>query len=447
MANTWLGWCASDERDTLRRALKTYDNDARLSFADSAQALRFAIQGSAEPVGGIVGLTSEGVSAINVAAAIKRDGVAREVVLVVHDATQEVQNLAAQARIDRVIEIVDDSVIPTPSSPLGFSDLDEPNHPRDMSPTLIMLPPEGHDVVPANHIPHVEGERREVSLPWEDDGETGNSAVLLTFVSGRGGVGKTSLVATMAYAAASWGMRVAVLDLDLSCGNLYSMFGLPGPADLAALRDQETPTPDDILACGRQALPGVTLWGCCELPEMAEPVMPKIEGTIATLCKAHDLLLVDTSVALTDCVALAAQRCDRLLLVVDGGPGSAVAQRRLGALAVRLGIARTRMVRLANRCGLRGRGEPQINRSELGLETARPLRVLDGGMEVVECLAAGKPSDLFEIGSRFAESSASALATLLSELGRLPKNDEARRAKESSPERPKWGFGHRKAAM
>lgn len=270
---------------------------------------------------------------------------------------------------------------------------------------------------------------------------------MLAFVSGRGGVGKTSLVAAMATAAASWGMHVALLDLDLSAGNLYNCLGLPGPADLAPLAEQEELLREDIVSYGKEAGENIVLWGGCELPEMAESVIPKVGAVIATLRGCFDLVLVDTSVGLTDAVAQAAQDCDRLILVVDGRPGSTAAQRRLGALAVRLGIARTRMVRLANRCGHRGRGEPKLDHADVGLETARPLRVYEGGIEVSECMGEGKPADLFDLGSRFATSCASSLASLLSELGCLPNNGNAHQALEARDERPRWGFGRRKGAV
>ena len=118
---------------------------------------------------------------------------------------------------------------------------------------------------------------------------------------------------------------------------------------------------------------------------------------------------------------------------------------RLGGLAVRLGVARTRIARLANRCGRRA--EPTINRGEVGLETARPLRVFDGGAEVSDCLAEGRVRDLFDLGSRFAESSAESLAKMLGELGCLPDVPEAKRLCERRTQRSRWTFGRMREAV
>ncbi len=277
--------------------------------------------------------------------------------------------------------------------------------------------------------------------------ESNEAAPIITFVSGRGGVGKTTVVSMMATLAASWDMRVAICDLDLSCGNLYSCFQYGAMVDLADLVRDGIPEAEEVLAYGRELDKGLYLWGPCERPEMAEVVYPEVQGLLGTLAQSHDLVLVDTSSTFTDAVAQAAQQCDRLIITVDGRPGSAASQARMAALAVRLGVPRTRMIRLANRCGLHGRGEPIINRADVGLETARPLRVSDGGIEVSDCLAESKVKDLIDLGSRFAETSATALAIMLSELGKLPKHPDAQRFLQKRDERPRWSFGRKREAM
>lgn len=275
--------------------------------------------------------------------------------------------------------------------------------------------------------------------------EAGHAPVIV-LTSGRGGVGKTTLVATMGIAAQRWGMRVALCDLDLWFGNLYSCFGMTGPADLGSVARNDA-SKRELLSYGRDAAPNLTLWGPCAMPELSETVYPFVGTLLDALSSHYELVLVDTSVSFTDAVAQAVQQCDRLVLTVDGREGSGAAQSRLAALAVRLGVARTRIVRLANRCGPRGRGEPLINRADVGLETARSMRVQDGGGEVSDCMGEGKAFDLFDIGSRFADSASSALAQLLSEMGCLPDCREARTALERRADRPRWGFGRRKEAI
>lgn len=274
-------------------------------------------------------------------------------------------------------------------------------------------------------------------------------APVIVYVSGRGGVGKTALCAASACVAASWGMRVALCDLDLSCGNLYSCFGLPRPVDLSVLGSDPTgdgsQVRERIARLGVGCADGIRLWGCCSRPEMAEVVWPLVGDIIDVLSGLCDLVIVDTSTTFTDAVAQAAQLCDRLVITVDGGPGSSVAQARLGALAVRLGVARTRIVRMVNHADPKGRDTTMINRAEVGLETAPSLRVVEGGDEVGEFMAAGQARALCEAPGAFRDSVAHSTARLLSEMGRLPECEAAHRALVER--RRKWRFGRRREAV
>ena len=450
----WI--CLTDDEycDTVRRTLADYAPDAKAIFVDSAVELRAWARDVAPGAHVAVGPLGAGESSLNVAAGIVRDKKASEVVIVALGPDADVERRARLLGADAVL----DASPYMSGSGDGLGVLDEPDLAGDEIPTLVMDPysPELRDAlrsVPSPEVP--QGTPEQVMPPKRErttrrakpSGTSPHRAPVLVFVSGRGGVGKTSIIATMAAAAASWGMQVSACDLDLSCGNLYSCFGMDGPVDLGSVVLERPATPQELLACGRPGLDGVRVWGPCERPEMADAVHPQVEALIDALADESDLVLVDTCTACTDAVAQAAQQCDRLVLVVDGRPGSTVAQARLGGLAVRLGVARTRIVRLANRCGRRSKGGPQINRAEVGLETARPLDVLEGGPEVSDCLGEGKVKDLLDIGSRFAESSATALAKMLSELGRLPDVPQARRYLEQQRQRSLWSFGRMREAV
>ncbi len=473
MADTWVGLCNEESVQDVKRALRHIDPQARLMLVSSPQELRARMQETPFREGAIVGPLNGNMSSLNVAAALVRDAMAADVALVVPGVSKGFAQRAMKAGVRTVVDLSE-------LVALSIADLDEPALEDDDVPTMLVgasaeasvrearvpkidepasnmltfpLLREGKHGPEVEHIP-VPREFAQAELKNEGHGtkhavpeESRETAPILTFVSGRGGVGKTTVIAMMATLAASWGMRVAVCDLDLSCGNLYSCFQYGAVVDLADLVREGMPEAEEVLAHGREVGKGLLLWGPCERPEMAEVVYPEVQGLLGTLAQSHDLVLVDTSSTFTDAVAQAAQQCDRLIITVDGRPGSAVAQARMAALAVRLGVPRTRMVRLANRCGLHGKGEPIINRADVGLETARPLRVSDGGVEVSDCLAEGKVQDLIDLGSRFAESSATALAILLSELGKLPKHPDAQRFLQKRDERPRWSFGRKREAV
>jgi len=480
MADVWTGLCAKPYRKQVEEALRTVDEGARLHYVSTAQELRSQVQEAMRPLGVVIGPLEGQMSPVNVAAALTRDGMAASVILMASALTDDFRRRALKAGVG---EIVDLSAVGNN----GALDLDEPQLCDDEVPTMLWAVPSSPQVN-ARKLPSVEQGRSLRANPQFDDNPdvqtkliamptrsplmtmdlveepaaihdvsahrpTQNNelcgqahAPIIAFVSGRGGVGKTALVAAMATAAHRWGMKVALCDLDLWFGNLYSCFGLPGPADMGSLTQQDLQG-EGLLSCGESITSGMTLWGPCAVPEYAEAAYPLVGELLSQLSQRYDAVFVDTSVSFTDAVAQAVQQCDRLVLTVDNREGSEAAQSRLAALAVRLGVARTRIVRLANRCGPRGRGVPEINRADIGLETARTLRVLDGGGEVSDCLGEGKVDDLFEVGSRFAETAAGALAQLLSELGCLPNHQDARAALESRRERTRWGFGRKREAM
>ncbi len=476
MADAWVGLCDESMRGDVERALRFVDARGRLTFASSPEDLRERMHEIPFCTGAIVGPYSGAISPLNVAAALAHDAVAADVALVVPKATSGLEERARQAGVRTVIDL---SVLSSPR----LADLDEPVLADDDVPTMVFGAASSRDVS-AQLVPSMDGDSSSelITLPLLRGGKDGpkvesitiprglaasdssaatpaaavsahhgkpsrDGAPIITFVSGRGGVGKTSLVAMMGTIASSWGLRVALCDLDLSGGNLYSCFEFGAMVDLAELVRDRLPSPDEILSYGRDLAQGLKLWGPCELPEMGEAVYPAVKDLLEVLAQHHDLVLVDTSTTFTDAVAQAAQQCDRLVITVDDRPGMPVSQARIAALAVRLGVARTRLVRLANKCGPHGKGEPIINRAEVGLETVRPLRVLDGGAEVVDSLSEGRVNDLLELESRFAESCASSLAVLLSELGKLPDTAEAHRAFERRGEKPRWSFGRRREAM
>lgn len=276
----------------------------------------------------------------------------------------------------------------------------------------------------------------------EGQGSPTREAPVVVFCSGRGGVGKTAIVACAASVAASWGLRVVALDLDLALGNLGSVLGDEGRLRLSVEDGRLVPdlaTELARLAAAPEAPSEPLVVGPCERPEYAEAVSPHVEALVAAVRSAADLVLVDTSSTVTDAVAAAMQACDRLVVVSDDQPGGLASVARVAGLAVRLGLARTRILRLEN-CSEPREDESRGAEVPAGLEVARVLRVAEGGMEVADLAAAGRIADAGEASPEFHASVASCLAQLLSELGRLPDVEAAREARDGRPARRRWRF-------
>ncbi|WP_070641152.1 hypothetical protein [Olsenella sp. HMSC062G07] len=450
----WLGYADRSARKELARALRLIDPGATLSCASSAQELRrwfYDEEPGATPA--IVGLSERGVSDMNLAAALVADGRASRVALVVRKASGSLRSRAGRAGISWVVDL-DDKPAASPARPRDGSDkmsarrkersrADEASGERldadgdaadgDAADGAFA----GRDAEPAG-----EGPRR----PAKDARPAEDAAPVLCFVSGRGGVGKSTLVACCAERAASWGMEVAVVDLDLSCGNLFAYFGVPQGADLAQLAEGRL-SAERMGRVGVRIGERVMLWGPCRRPEEAETFAPHVKTLIAYLRGRADLVLVDSSTTFTEAVARAIQVADRLMLVGSQEPGALASLARSAALAARLGVARTRMVRVENAADLRASPRPLLGRVEMGLEGARLFRVADGGDDVYDLLCAGEAAALANDSCAFSDSVGSMLAQLLADLGRLPDADEARRSLEARPGRRRFAlFGRRKGA-
>lgn len=420
MGHAWSVLCPEAERAGMVAALKTIDFRAECEFAQNAAELRRRMAESAlGERSALIGLTTSGVSDVNLAAAVVADGHAEKVVLALRSPSGSLRSRAAQAGIDDVIDL--DGVSPAPPAEKG------------VAPASGLLPEcdGGRISAASGPAPALSGAR----------------APILSFCSGRGGVGKTSVVACSAVAASSWGMRVEAVDLDLSCGNLFAMLGIARGTDLSRLSADDLGDKGRLGRLGAPCGERIRVWGPCERPETSELASAVVPGLLGALACDSDLVLVDTSPTFSDAVALAVRESDRVVLVHDRRPGSLASLARTSGLAVRLGVARTRIARLENRMDARDRTDPSFGRAEVGLEAARAFTALDGGDEVADYLGYGDAAGLLEAGSPFTESVAACLAQLLKELGALPEVKAAQRAAEGPVRRRKGLFGRRREAV
>lgn len=437
MTDLWLGYAEDAGRREVLMALRRISPGSAVVFVESARELRERLRDE-EPrtVGAIVGHTRDGVSGMNLAAAIAHDGLASEVVLVARGASGSVRSRAGRAGITTV---VDATVAPGLQPPAPVPEVLQVS---DTAATSESITADGEDPTQSSASSLLDPAAILPSVAM--DAET-HSSPILAAASGRGGVGKTALVALMGAVAAQWGMDVALVDLDLSCGNLGTCFGVTKTADLARIVANDVVTPESMGRASVRCAENLHLWGPCERPEMAETVMPHVASLLSYLSARHDLVLVDTSTTFTDAVAQAVQSCDRLLVVHDERAGAVASAARMSALAVRLGVARTRIVRVVNLGDPRAKPNAFEGRAEVGLETARMYRVVDGGIEAEELLSSGRIGELVDAEADVVMGVASLLAQTLAELGRLPDNDMAHKAVEARVgKRRRALFGRRK---
>lgn len=247
-------------------------------------------------------------------------------------------------------------------------------------------------------------------------------APIVTVLSGRGGAGKTTLVASLGCAAARMGLRVALVDLDLMFGNLYELLGVDVPDDLGRLiQALEEGRPSGsfesaVESCAMRIGPGLTLWGPLDIAERAELMAPSLERLLELLRGVADIVFVDTSVFWGDAVAAAVAMSGRCL-IVGGSGASSDSARRAVRLASRIGIPQTRMTSVL--MGMRGReeGEEPALRFEMATALRSKARVSDGGEEVRGIRSFARLDALVGEDVPFARDVRELTERLLSELG------------------------------
>lgn len=257
-------------------------------------------------------------------------------------------------------------------------------------------------------------------MPPADAAAPPHRAPVICAISGSGGCGKSTIVATMAHASSLLGLRAAVLDLDLMFGNLYDLLGVDAPRDMAALIEPSaagTLTEPDIVAASMRVAPGVTLWGPVAAPEQAELMARPVELLLDVLRRESDVVFIDTSVFWGDAVAAAVAASDRCLVVGDAAVSSATSASRVIELASRVGVPRTRMSAVFNRFGARGADEDVAMRFEIACALSSKIRIADGGQDLAALMAFGRADEAVGQTSAFATSVREATREMLVELG------------------------------
>jgi flagellar biosynthesis protein FlhG len=143
---------------------------------------------------------------------------------------------------------------------------------------------------------------------------------VVAVTSGKGGVGKTALAASLGLELARRGRKVVLLDGDLGLANLAILFNVSPRRDLshvvagrARLADCAVP-----LRPGLVLLPAGT--GVAELAELASPARQALLAEVSALAADADCLLVDTGAGIAATVLALLGLADRILLVTTPEP-------------------------------------------------------------------------------------------------------------------------------
>jgi flagellar biosynthesis protein FlhG len=141
------------------------------------------------------------------------------------------------------------------------------------------------------------------------------SARVLAVTSGKGGVGKTNIVANLALCMAASKKRVLLLDADMSLGNLDLILNVRSPYNIShvikgykQLEDIIQPGPRDLrIICGASGLD--------ELADISEYDQQHLLTHLSRLQKETDIILVDTAAGIAGSVVSFCLAADQVLVV------------------------------------------------------------------------------------------------------------------------------------
>ncbi|MDY6791193.1 MAG: MinD/ParA family protein [Thermodesulfobacteriota bacterium] len=145
---------------------------------------------------------------------------------------------------------------------------------------------------------------------------------VIAITSGKGGVGKTNIVANLGLALSKLGKKVIILDADLGLGNLDVLLGLAPKYNLShvisgekSMREIILKGPGDV-----EILPASS--GIQELTQLSEQQKIQILTKLDLLIDSVDVLLIDTAAGISTNVLDFNATAQEILIVVSPEPTS-----------------------------------------------------------------------------------------------------------------------------
>lgn len=147
---------------------------------------------------------------------------------------------------------------------------------------------------------------------------------IIAITSGKGGVGKTSVVINLAAALARLGHRVGVIDADFGLGNIDVMLGLAPALHLGHVLSGEKSLDEVIVSgpLGIKVIPAGT--GIRALTRLSPEQLRKFESMVQRISADLDFLLIDTAAGISDNVVELLLMAERLLVVTSLDPAAVV---------------------------------------------------------------------------------------------------------------------------
>jgi flagellar biosynthesis protein FlhG len=150
-----------------------------------------------------------------------------------------------------------------------------------------------------------------------------NMTLSLAVMSGKGGVGKTSISLNLGYALHAAGLKTLLMDCDLGLANLDVLLGIAPEKNLQDLLKHDINTSDVAVAVepdGLDVLPAAS--GVPELVEMDEDMQNVMLEKIVELAGNYNMLILDLGAGISRTVMTFASMAQLRLVVVTPEPTS-----------------------------------------------------------------------------------------------------------------------------
>ena len=149
-----------------------------------------------------------------------------------------------------------------------------------------------------------------------------SSIQVIAVTSGKGGVGKTNVVANLGYALTKLNKRVLILDADIGLANLDVLLGFSPKYNLQHVLNGEKSISEVIVSGpgGMKILPASS--GVQELSDLSKAQKLCLLSELNSLHDKTDILLIDTSAGISSNVMYFNLAAQEILIVVSPEPTS-----------------------------------------------------------------------------------------------------------------------------
>ena len=145
---------------------------------------------------------------------------------------------------------------------------------------------------------------------------------VIAFTSGKGGVGKTNIVANVAYLLSTINKKVIVFDADLGLANIDILLGLKPKHTLIDVIKKGKKMKDIMIKVNNNFLVIPAGSGVEEMANISEAVFSKIKDDLQEIIKETDILLIDTGAGISKKVTSFIKSSEEVVVVTTPEPTS-----------------------------------------------------------------------------------------------------------------------------